>query len=185
MARIDGDNNCCGLRELAGLSEHSDPTKNMEDIVVEMYGSNILTARNKETNPYKKPKGVRWRTSASDFWSDNRYWLKEDGTKVYESQMRDWDYQHGRGDRYDDDRDSLWRYAVFTQAGTGATYGRKFAALIKKENLGEVVQATTKTVTNPNSGNVLKAWLWTVNHKNLRAWAQKQGEAKAKTKGAK
>ena len=48
-------------------------------------------------------------------------------------------------------------------------YGRNLANYIKKNKLGDVV-ATQKRV-NPNSGNRIQSWLWTVNKRNLRLFA--------------
>lgn len=59
-------------------------------------------------------------------------------------------------------------HLIFTQAGRGATYGKRFAAYLIKEGLGTVVATPSKT--NPNSGNPLVAWIWTPNKKALKAW---------------
>jgi hypothetical protein len=175
MATIKHDYiSCCGLREIDSLSQDRNPIKSMLTLAEEMYGP--LKPKAEKVNPYKPPKGTRWKLDG--LWGDE-YWMK-DGQRIYRYQMEDWDYAHNPDYYDDDDYDSKWRYAVFTQAGKGESYGRKFAALIRKQKLGTVVQATTKTVTNPNSGNVLKAWLWTVNHKNLRKWAQKQADKEQK-----
>ena len=64
--------------------------------------------------------------------------------------------------------DHKWRHAVFTQAGKKARYGLSFAAFIKKHKLGTVVASPTKE--NPNSGNPLKAFVWTVNWPALRKY---------------
>jgi hypothetical protein len=178
MADILSAEACCGLRELDGLSSQPDTIKAMREIATQMYGE-LLPKGVKGTNPYKKPKDKVWQ-GTNNLWGTGRWWMKDDGTRVYEYQASDWEETRRYGGY--EDHDNTWRYAVFTQAGTRKTYGKKFAALIKKENLGEVVQATTKSVKNPNSGNVLKAWIWTVNHRNLRAWAQKQANLQLKEK---
>lgn len=179
MATIQHDYiSCCGLREINSLSENGDAKSAMLDLVNEIYGP--IAPKVKKVNPYKRPKGVEWKRGTFG----ERYWVNASGEHIYEYMAEDWEYDNNP--LYDDDSyDARWRYAVFTQAGKGQSYGRKFAALIRKEKLGEVVQATTKTVKNPNSGNILKAWMWTVNHKNLKAWAQKQADAQVKAKGAK
>lgn len=59
-------------------------------------------------------------------------------------------------------------HLIFTQAGRGATYGKRFAAYLVKEGLGTVVATPSKT--NPNSGNPLVAWIWTTNKKALKKW---------------
>lgn len=66
-----------------------------------------------------------------------------------------------------------FRYAYFTQAGEGSTYGTSFAEYIKKHQLGEVIE--TAFNVNPNSGNQLKMWVWTVNHDALKTWAETKG----------
>jgi hypothetical protein len=82
---------------------------------------------------------------------------------------------------YEDD-DTPWsgnfRYAIFSQASNGK-YGKKFAVFIREHNLGEVIE--TGTHINPNSGNLLKMWVWTVDHDAVRNWSSKYGKAKAKT----
>ena len=67
--------------------------------------------------------------------------------------------------------DSSWRHAVFTQAGTRSTYGEKFKAYILKEKLGTVVESETKV--NPNSGNKLKAYVWTVDWRRMKGWMKR------------
>lgn len=62
-----------------------------------------------------------------------------------------------------------FRYAYFTQAGRAQTYGEEFATYIKDQQLGEVVETTLNV--NPNSGNELKMWVWTVDHDRLGEWA--------------
>lgn len=42
---------------------------------------------------------------------------------------------------------------------------------ISSKNLGTTIETTKKV--NPNSGNTLKVWIWTVNNKNLLAWYKK------------
>ena len=171
MVEINDGMNCCGLRELSGLSKATSPETAMLDIATNAFGEIAPKAEGKKVNPYKKPKDKKWQTIPNSFWGD-RYWTRDNGERVYEYQAQEWE----DGRRYygdDDEGDKFWRYAVFTQAGKNATYGKKFAALIRREKLGEVVQATTKTVKNPNSGNILKAWVWTVNYPALKKWAVK------------
>ncbi len=50
-------------------------------------------------------------------------------------------------------------------------YGQKFKALILKNKLGTIIE--TKAKRNPNSGNAIKAWVWTVNRKNFKEYAKK------------
>lgn len=67
--------------------------------------------------------------------------------------------------------DNRFRFAVFTQATARAGYGRKFAQFIRDHALGDVIE-TAGNHKNPNSGHVLKAWIWTVNHNAVTAWGQ-------------
>ena len=46
--------------------------------------------------------------------------------------------------------------------------GWALAAYIKKHKLGKVVMSETRI--NPNSGNALTAWIWTVSKTNLNKW---------------
>lgn len=175
MAYLNSVEGCCGLRELDNLSDHTDPVEAMKQIAAQVFGELDTLG---PVNPFTKPADIPWQRNT---WGE-RYFTNANGRITYAYEAEDWVADRG----YDEGRiDNKWRYAVFTQAGSRKSYGRNFAALIKKENLGEVVQATTKTVKNPNSGNILKAWLWTVNYPNLKKWAIKQVTAQAKAKGAK
>ena len=63
-----------------------------------------------------------------------------------------------------------FRYVMFTQAnmpGGMAKYGDSFAAFIQKHKLGSLVE--TPYNLNPNSGNQVKVWLWTVDHPKVKA----------------
>lgn len=73
-----------------------------------------------------------------------------------------------------------FRYAIFSQAGKTSKYGLKFAAFIKEHGLGELVE--TGFHKNPNSGNYLKAWIWTVDHIAVRAWLAKTTAAEKEMK---
>lgn len=66
---------------------------------------------------------------------------------------------------------SRWRYCIFSQANKGRKYGIELAAYIKEHNLGDVVE--TGWNVNPNSGNDLKVWMWTVDWDAFRAHYQK------------
>lgn len=61
-----------------------------------------------------------------------------------------------------------FRYLIFTQALDANRYGINFAAFIRKYELGEVIE--TDFNVNPNSGNPVKVWVWTVNHEACRQW---------------
>jgi hypothetical protein len=65
-------------------------------------------------------------------------------------------------------------HVFFTQAGVGKTYGENLASYIQRHGLGNVV--ATPSMLNPNSGNNLKMWVWTVNWKTTAEWAKERGE---------
>ena len=58
---------------------------------------------------------------------------------------------------------------VFTQARPDCyNYGNKFADAIVKHKLGTVVEAPA--FTNPNSRNIVNAWIWVINKPALTAF---------------
>lgn len=61
-------------------------------------------------------------------------------------------------------------HVLFT-ATARAKYGRAFAAYITAHELGDLVCSSLGK--NPNSGNKIQGWIWTVNPVQLRAWAKK------------
>ena len=73
-----------------------------------------------------------------------------------------------------------FRYAIFSQAGARAKYGVAFAKFIEENRLGKVVRADSKFHKNPNSGNMLTAWIWTLDEKAIDAWL-KESLATSKT----
>lgn len=62
-----------------------------------------------------------------------------------------------------------FRYVVFSQARKSHNYGIDFAAYIRENNLGSLVE--TDFNTNPNTGNPIKAWIWTVDWIALKRFA--------------
>lgn len=62
-------------------------------------------------------------------------------------------------------------HAVFTAATGKNDYGEKFAAFILRNKLGTVTPSQRRN--NPNSGNPLKVWVWTLHQTNVKKWAQK------------
>lgn len=68
-----------------------------------------------------------------------------------------------------------FRLVVFTQATSPRSrkdvskgYGYRMAAFIEANDLGTLVRG--RAGVNPNSGNLLTGWLWTVNTINLVRW---------------
>lgn len=64
-------------------------------------------------------------------------------------------------------------HAVFTEVQNG-TYGKNLAAYIRKHKLGTVIGS--RISTNPNSGNRLKGYIWTINKRALSAWHKKHSK---------
>lgn len=48
--------------------------------------------------------------------------------------------------------------------------GKNLCDYINKNKLGVVI--STRQKKNPNSGNVIKVWIWSPNERNLKAWAK-------------
>lgn len=58
---------------------------------------------------------------------------------------------------------------VFSDVHTSQyKHGKALASLIKRLKLGKVV--VSYTVTNPNTENRVRAWMWSVNQKALETW---------------
>ena len=49
-------------------------------------------------------------------------------------------------------------------------YGRDLAGYVKEHNLGTLVRTVARK--NPNSGNYIRVWLWSVNNKSLSNYAK-------------
>jgi hypothetical protein len=60
---------------------------------------------------------------------------------------------------------------VFFSSFGSSTAGQNIAAYIEKYKLGTVMK--TRPTLNPNSGNVLTMWVWTVNKRNFRRFWRK------------
>lgn len=80
--------------------------------------------------------------------------------EVLEGCARDW---------FLNNRDGI--HIFFSTTGNYRT-GHNLEAYIKKHALGAVLR--TKAARNPNSGNLLTMWVWTVNIKNWAAHARKE-----------
>lgn len=64
-------------------------------------------------------------------------------------------------------------YFIFSavEAGGVPRYGEAFTAFILKNNLGMVQETTVNK--NPNSGNMLRVYLWTIDQPKLKDWYAK------------
>lgn len=72
-------------------------------------------------------------------------------------------------------------FVIFTQATSRAnvtSYGNRFRAYILKHKLGTVLASAGKV--NPNSGNHVKVFLWTVHKGNMQKYFTKLTAADAK-----
>lgn len=49
-------------------------------------------------------------------------------------------------------------------------YGENFKKYILKNKLGKIIETPTRI--NPNSDNRIKAWVWSVNNKEIKRWAK-------------
>lgn len=68
---------------------------------------------------------------------------------------------------------NIARFVIFSQAGKTAKYGVNFARYIKKHKLGTVIE-TPGWKVNPNSNNLLKVWIWTIDTKACEKWYQRE-----------
>jgi hypothetical protein len=71
-----------------------------------------------------------------------------------------------------------FRVAIFSQADWTRPYGENFAAYIREQKLGDVI--CNNFGVNPNSGNEIKVWMWTLDRPAVIAWAAKNCKAPAK-----
>lgn len=73
-----------------------------------------------------------------------------------------------------------FRFVIFSQAqsvpGKDLKYGDKFAAYIANHDLGEVI--STGIHVNPNSGNHLKVFVWTIDHEAVKSLLTKDSKAR-------
>lgn len=66
------------------------------------------------------------------------------------------------------DEDGGYCHVVFSQ-GVGE-YGNKFAAFIRSKHLGTV--KGSRPALNPNTGNIVTAWIWTLDRDRLKKWSK-------------
>lgn len=63
-------------------------------------------------------------------------------------------------------------HVIFSEANNEhRRYGENFATYIRRNKLGTVVASERRV--NPNSGNQVKFWVWTLNKHNLVDWANR------------
>lgn len=59
-------------------------------------------------------------------------------------------------------------FILFTDNVSDNNYGVNLAKYIKKNKLGTFT--ATRARENPNTGNMVRVWVWSPNEKNLKAW---------------
>jgi hypothetical protein len=81
-------------------------------------------------------------------------------------------------DRYNEewpavDRSVRYHPIVFYTDAVEGTIGNKVAKFIETHNLGTVQRSPIRT--NPNTGNKIAMWVWSIREKELREWAISSG----------
>lgn len=80
------------------------------------------------------------------------------------------DHYNWKNNKYEKLAELRFSHVVFSEAKDGSgNYGENFAAFIRRHRLGTVVASQRRR--NPNSGNLLKFWVWTLNKRGLVRWA--------------
>ena len=62
-------------------------------------------------------------------------------------------------------------YVIFTDH-IDMKYGKNFAKFIKKNRLG-IITYSSKAKLNPNSGNNIRMWVWSVNWRAVKIYLEK------------
>lgn len=75
--------------------------------------------------------------------------------------------------REDHDLPPNFAYILFTGVIKDG-YGQRFTNFIRRNKLGSV--RAGKQTRNPNSSNVINAWLWQINIEGLNRWYSKKEE---------
>lgn len=73
----------------------------------------------------------------------------------------------GVDEEWGDDEDGV-KQAFIIFADVVGENGEALAAYIKKNDLGYTISTLQKK--NPNSGNLIKCWIWSPKERNLKAW---------------
>lgn len=158
---------CCGVKELSGLSYHATPQVAMRALCQFIYPD---PQANKALVAKVAVRAAENKVSRHTFGYLGAQVPQIEASAVYE----------------DPAQYSRFRFAIFSEAHrpgltdeTGPKYGRDFAALIRECKLGDVIE-TGKHI-NPNSSNNLRVWVWTVDHTALVAWFKKDAATLKKT----
>jgi hypothetical protein len=152
---------CCGIKEINGLSHYT----NAKSALLAFCG--VLYPNEKE-NTAKWNKAYEIESKAGDDAYIGRYTGGMVTGAVYEN-----------FEQY-----SKFRFAIFTEAihpvhhgegrkGWAYQYGQMFAKFIQDNKLGSLV-TTENHELNPNSGSLVKVWVWGIDHDALKAWYAKE-----------
>ncbi len=79
------------------------------------------------------------------------------------------------GDKYHRYDEEEFAYVVFTDLAR-RTLGDRLSKYITNHNLGTMYNIRTRK--NPNSGNKIKMWIWSLNNSKLKTWWYKHGGKK-------
>lgn len=164
---------CCGLKEIDGLAHQPDPRASMLNFCKVIYP----TKEENENHLHVI------RQNAKDAGGE----FNSDGNPVSHLAGFYWGQYGFNGAFQDTAQYSRFRHATFSEAMPNAPeligsdrernnymYGRNFAAYILDNQLGTTV--TTPREVNPNSGNLLQVWIWTIDHTALSAWYGKNNQ---------
>jgi hypothetical protein len=152
---------CCGIKEINGLSYHTTAKSAMLGFCGVIYPDpkeneakwkRACELAEKERVPYYHPGFTGGTTSGATYDSVEQY--------------------------------SKFRFAIFSEAihpvyhgegrkGWAYQYGRMFAKFIQDNKLGSLV-TTENHELNPNSGSLVKVWVWGIDHDALKAWYKKE-----------
>lgn len=157
---------CCGVKELSGLTYHATPQAAMRAVCQLIYpdpqANKALVAK------------VAVRAAENKVSRHTWGYLGPQVPQIEASVVYEDPAQYSR-----------FRFAIFSEAHrpgltdeTGPKYGRDFAALIRECKLGDVIE--TGRHINPNSSNHLRVWVWTVDHEALTKWFKKDAATQPK-----
>ena len=93
----------------------------------------------------------------------------------------DYDWNTGRYTKRGISRAKLHGHYIFTgvvgykgnREGGSVTYGPKFAAFIRKHQLGAVVAGKAEINRTNHPTHIVKVWVWTPNQVKVKAWYRK------------
>jgi hypothetical protein len=152
---------CCGIKEINGLSYYTNAKSAMLGFCSVIY-------------PNPKENDAKWKRACEQAEKENIPYYHPGFTgpqttgAIYEGT-----------EQY-----SKFRFAIFSEAihpvyhgegrkGWPYQYGQMFAKFIEKNKLGSLT-TTDNHELNPNSGSLVKVWVWGIDHDALKAWYEKE-----------